>query len=264
MSEETKVAKVPNSQYPVLAGGENRALSIVQQHLSGDDLSWLDLSRIEIAQGGKNIYSYIGLDGAQVNAPAFDAVLIMRRKIRAYFTPGQPLGAAPPACFSDDGTTGYGDITNGAQPPCMRDCATCPMAVFGTAVKDGGLAGKGQACQLRNILFVLLPGMGLPSVLSAPPTSARAVQRYIIGQAAGSRQPFEVTTHFGLEKQTNEAGQPFSIVTLTFKESLSPAECAAAESFHKVLSSMFTKRRMTAADAQKMAQPMTTEVQDEA
>ncbi len=186
----------------------------------------------------------------------------MRRKMRAYFPDGQPLGGTPPACYSDNGHDGYGDITGGKEPPRARSCKNCPLAQFGSIVRQGK-PGRGQACAVRNVLFVLNPGYGLPHVLSAPPTSAKAVQQFIMSLAAGERNPFEVVTHFSLQTMKNAEQQPFSQLVLNKAAELSPNEAKVTTALFKELRRLFGTSRMSEEQVASFVTEAEAEPQDE-
>ena len=197
-----------------------------------------DLDRVRVPAGGGLAWEIPSLDGVE-QEKEICGVIVEQREVRAYWASEFTGGNAPPDCASPDGEIGYGN-PGGA-------CATCPMAAFGTA--RGG-EGKGQACRLMRLMFLLRPESLLPMVLVVPPSSLRAVRQYMLRLASGATAYHQVVTGFGLEKTKSETGIVYSRIVPTLKERLSADEAARIAAYREALLPVFRQVRVDAVDAE--------------
>lgn len=137
----------------------------------GIELSELKPDYIKMASGG--ILSFVFPDksnGKQDLRDEFDAVVLFSHECGAFW-PSKKTDNNPPSCSSLDGKVGFGDIGDG-RGQCQRDCASCPMNQYGTAVDQAGQQTRGKACKNMRRLYVMTEDETIaPKVLTLPPTS---------------------------------------------------------------------------------------------
>jgi hypothetical protein len=231
-------------QFPVLVSGSSKALDILREQMDDDDLSIFSLTRIGVMPGGVNQFAIKHPSGREESAQELMGVILLRRKMRGYWPDGQELGM-PPSCFSDDAKIGVGDI-NGSGDIETRRCKTCPMAQFGSALKNGQRT-KGQACQLRNILFFMREGnKGIPDLINASPTSAGVIQGYIMEMAGEEMFAHHVVTKVKLIKEKNDAGQPYSVMQFEKIGVLDPKLQAGSNAIHEAIQKLFSNTKIDA------------------
>ena len=183
-------------------------------------------TRLKMSPGGGK--SFQDAEGNTVPAPLVGYV-IDAVKTRAYWPTKQEDGGNPiPFCSSMGAVTGFVnphylpvDLLGAAgaaypHPALMQidrglqlsangyDCASCPMARFGS-VHQGG-EGAGQACKSK-VLFMFLPqGWFQPCLLSVPATSIKAWSSYAsnLKQKTG-REFYAFKTKIEVEQVRNKA-----------------------------------------------------------
>ena len=133
--------------------------------------------------------------------PAIDGVILYSRNVRLYWQSAYGEGSTgPPNCKSTDGVTGEGSPGG--------DCHTCPLNKWGSAA-----AGNGKACAQRTELYILTPLSPFPIVVSAPPTSQRALRQYrlnVFGQSGLAYH--KVVTRLDLEAAQNADGMDYVVI----------------------------------------------------
>ncbi len=197
-----------------------------------------DLDRVRVPAGGGMAWEIPTLEGVE-QEKELAGVIVEQREVRAFWASEFTGGNAPPECASPDGEVGFGE-PGGV-------CASCPMATFGTA--RGG-EGKGQACRLMRLLFLLRPESLLPMVLVVPPSSLKAIRQYMLRLASGATPYHVVVTSFTLEKTKNDTGIVFSRIVPTLKERLSPEEASRIAQYREALLPVFRQVRVDAVDAE--------------
>lgn len=196
-----EVAAVDLSKYAVRVGGDdvNAVTEAIRENLGGAELTPFDLDRIKIPTGGSTTWEIPTLDGDTDPKKSLDGVIVFQKNTRVFWK--ERYGgteAVPPDCSSSDGKFGVGDPGG--------DCSTCPYAQFGS--KDGG---KGQACQLRNMVFMLGEGDVVPYCVSLPPTSLKSFRRFLFSLAKQGIKYWEVIISLKLVAKQGPAG-PYSEV----------------------------------------------------
>lgn len=209
-------------QMAVLAPDARERFTIMQEALEGEQLSMSDFEVVKVPTGGGKFWEVP--DGPPVQE--VEGVVVARQTNRAYWKGRYGDDNKVPDCVSRDSVEGIGD--NG-QGPGEHDCATCPQAQFGTATRDDGSAGDGQACRLISRIFMYPKGSDsmLPLIFSLAPTSRKAVKKHFVG-SLGARgiEPHTETVIVGLEQDTAKTGQKFSRATFKRGARLSPEAVA--------------------------------------
>ena len=135
-------------------------------------------------------------------------------------------GGKPPTCFSLNGKEGS---LARVEKNWYGDCASCAFSQWGTATKNGK-PSRGQACQKRHRIFVLIEGQSiLPYLISLPPSSGDKMydgsfSTYVVKLAGKLKSVGEVRSKIKLIKDRNEdnieyaKAQFFSAGDLTAEE----------------------------------------------
>ncbi len=229
------------NKFPALIAGQSKALQIMQESLDEDDINIFSLTKIKIVPGGVGQFVIVYASGKEEVVPNVTGVAVLRRKIRGYWPDGQALGG-PPSCFSNDTKTGIGDIVgNGIIE--THYCKVCPMAQFGSSSQDG-VIGKGQACQLRNLLFFLREGKTMPDLLNAPPTSAGIVAGLIKELAGDELYMQEAVIKVTLMKKENDNKKPYSVLQFEKVGTLSEQQKIGASAMHQAINNLFGETKI--------------------
>ncbi len=204
----TDIAVRPNSEaaskYLAIRRGVDSVIDTIETNLGGERITPSDLSRIKMGSGGLAQWLVESPDGEDV-AKTVTGIPILMKLTRSYW-PGEYTGAkTPPQCWSDDNKVGYGD-PGGSHPeqkaglPAPYDCTTCPNAQFGS---DGG---RGQACKLMRVVFLLKEGKLLPDVVILPPTSVGIMRKFLMNLASEDLSYHQVVVELGLKQTANQEG----------------------------------------------------------
>ena len=242
-NESNLPATIDTTAYPALQieGRDfKEALATIKENLGDHKLGALDLERVSIPAGGGKTWELPTLDGETKTATDWSGIIIAWRDVRVYWSQQFSGGGSPPDCSSDDAATGKG---NPGGP-----CGTCPFAEFGTATRQDGTAGRGQACKQIIQVFVLVPGSWLPTVLSVPPTSIKLVRRYLTRLAAKALPYYGVVTSFGLDSDKSADGFKYSAVVPAVAKVLTGEERARARAFAQQFAPLVHTIELTDAD----------------
>ncbi len=195
-------------------------------------------TRIKFPSGGMMAFS---VDDTDTLKPPVTAIIALAQKSKAFW-PAKDVAGQPPLCSSPDGLSGYFDPTSeqvkaaaglSFRHPALDaldpeqaagpwDCATCPMAQWGSG------NGRGKSCKDLRRLIVLVEGWTMPAIMTLPPTSLKAFDVYSSAQARTRGQSyFTAWTRIELAQETNGAGIKFSVAKFTVAKPLTPGELAA-------------------------------------
>jgi hypothetical protein len=204
--------------------------------IAGETLSAFDLPRIKVPSSGATVWEVPSFEGTEA-VKEIDCVILDIRKVRNYWSTGMDESdGTPPDCSSPDGKCGYGDPGG--------DCASCPHALFGSGKNNS------QACSERRQLFLMLPGSGLPYMLSVPPSSIHALMReYIVPMTGKGKHYYAVRTKISLVKDKNAGGIEYSKCVFKFVEDLTPELADIMLQYRKTVQGM-TLQQAPAAAAQ--------------
>lgn len=202
----TAIAKAPSLDelYPVLANGPEVVTGILAslaENLGGERISTFDLDRIKVPSGDTAFWTVPSEDDPEGTAEKeFEAIVVGQILNRSYWASGidESGGGSPPDCSSPDGIAGFG--TPGGT------CAECTLAQWGSA-------GRGQACKTTRNMFILLPNLALPVVLTIPPSSLGDAKKFLLRLASRGKSTTNTAVVFGLKKVQNADGINYSRVT---------------------------------------------------
>lgn len=237
-SASTALAKVDNWAVSTIDDMDG-FLSTIASNVGTDGLTPQDLEKVKVPTGGGRRWEVQSPMGDE-ELEAVEGVIVFHKTTRAFWHKSldEGGGGTPPDCWSDDAITGHGDIA--ANVPGAA-CAKCPMAQFGTK-NDGD--GRGQACKLVKLLFVLTPDEMLPKVLQLPPTSFKAAKKFMIGLASRAIPYYGVTVKIGLAQETNPDGLKYSFAQFTMGDRLPDDFAQRMASYAESMRSVFEAVRV--------------------
>lgn len=210
---------------------------ILAESLQDENAYDLQPAKVKIAPGGIGKF----LIGDETTK-SFTAIVAVSQKIRGYW-PGSGTGK-PPLCSSNDGVRGYMPIEvddgqvqealmarrphegvilldqKDAPWPDYFDCASCPMAQWGSEHQRRGGQGRGQACKAMRRLLLLIDGWALPALMSLPPTSIKKWDEYCSAHAARRSAYWAVRTRFELDSAESTGGETYNLIRVAMAEPL--------------------------------------------
>jgi len=185
-------------------------------NIASGSVSEFDLPRIKVNPGSA-LWLIPTLEGEETS-PRVECVVVHTRDTRVYYQ-SKDAGNVPPDCSSRDGVTGAGEPGG--------KCASCALAVFGSA-KDG----DGQACKQVKQLFILRGSAMFPEVLSLPPTSSKPARQFFLKLTTQGIPVQHAVIAIELEKAQNPQGKTYGKAVFKFVRKLTPEECQRAMQFH--------------------------------
>jgi hypothetical protein len=185
---------------------------LIREELDGLKLSF---DKVKVPSGGGLTFELPGEDGETTSVTEFSAVILFQHALNCYYQTKYSGGNAPPDCASLDGKIGIEHETGEA-----KNCAGCPLNVFGSA-KNGG-----KACQNRRRIYLLREGELFPMLLSLPTGSLQEFTRYLVSLLTKGRKSNAVVTRFSLQKATNKGGVVYSQARFAVDRPLTPEEYA--------------------------------------
>ena len=216
-------------------------IAVVADNLGGEALTERDLPRVKVPSGGSTTWEAPTLTGMEPTK-ALTGVLVHFKQTRAYWAPDADSGT-PPQCRSegpDLTAVGVGDPGG--------PCITCPLAQYGTATDDKGNPAPGQACNAKEIWFMLRDGDLLPIVLALPATSLKPARGYRKGTLGpyGVRYSSVVTT-ITLAASKNAKGDSYAVIEPNVAGMLSPEEAERAKLYGDELRDLLDAAAVSAA-----------------
>ncbi|MDD3926113.1 MAG: hypothetical protein PHT33_05595, partial [bacterium] len=100
--------------------------------------------------------------------------------------------------------------------------------------------GRGKACSQRKLFFIYLPGDTLPRVLSAPPSSLKMADKYLMRLLNNGRKYWEVVTKVTLAKRQNGAGIAYSELSFAQAGMLSAEQVETMDAQKGVLAALLS------------------------
>lgn len=220
MAEKKENAVVPYKDFVAVAGDVEAMGAVMKENVGEGGITPFDLDRIKVPAGGGLTWELPSLDGEIIESKTVDGIIVYWKEPRAYWATKyeDSGGGTPPDCSTFDGIAGTGEPGG--------ECAKCPLAAFGTADKGGG-----QACKQTRMMFLLRPDSLLPTVLSAPPTSLKAMRGYFLRLAGQAVPYYTVITRFTLEKAKSGTGIEYSRIVPAVGARLSKEEVAQVQKY---------------------------------
>lgn len=227
--KQEALAKIED-QYPMLADTDTaRGLAeVIEVNLGGMVLSQFDLQRIHVP--GQGSVRWI-IDGVDDTPAEVEGIIMAIRVGRNYWKTSFDVagGGSPPDCSSQDGIQGHGNPGG--------NCASCPLSQFGSA-KDG--QARGQACRQVAAIFIVQPGMSLPSLIIAPPTSIGELKKFLVRLTSSGVAYTGTTTKLRLTPTKNKEGIPYAQITPSMGSKLLPEQSTAMKAYSKAMAPLIS------------------------
>jgi hypothetical protein len=202
MSGELTVVKPQDYAITISSEQVTKAL---RENLGGRPIGKFDLERVKVPSQGSTFFAVNTLEGEQ-SVKELKGIILNWSEKRMYWKDkiGTTGAGAPPDCASEDGDAGVGE-PGGA-------CAKCKYAQFGSAVKDNGDFGKGQACKLVRYLLIVKKEDMIPFVLCVPPSSLGHLRKMFLRLSSKGMPYYQVEVAFTLEKAQSGDGITYSTI----------------------------------------------------
>lgn len=241
----TALTVVSVGNYAVMQSSPEDIRAILTANVGAGGGSDFDLDRLRVPAGGGRSWEIPGLAGPEP-AKSVEGVIVAGHDARAYWAKGLEAsgGGTPPDCSSVDAVYGVG--TPGGK------CDMCPMAQFGSAPPKGEAPSRGQACKLSKLLFLVRPTDMLPLVVVVPPSSLKAVKRYMLRLASKMTPIYGVVTALELEQaRSRDAGVTYSTIVPRYVGQLEPAAAARLRQYGEDISHAFARMGVDAGDVRE-------------
>lgn len=236
-----ETAVVPYTDFALAKVDAKEVAAIIQENTGPHGFDQFDLDRIKVPGGESLAWMIPTLEGEPDVAKTFDGIVIAYKDVRSYWVVGyeESGGGSPPDCSSSDGFSGVGDPGG--------NCEKCPLAQFGSEVRDGQPA-RGQACSQRRLLFIMRPDELMPTVLSIPPTSLKNNRTYFLKLGSRTISYYGAITRFGLEAAQSADGHAHPKVTFRKQATIEGEQLEALKAFQAQIGPSLAKVRASAAD----------------
>lgn len=188
--------------------------SLLQQslaaNLGGTKVDRFDLVNVKVPAGGGTQWQIEDVEGAE-HVTELNGVVVTCHDYRAYWKVSfdEGGGGTPPDCASNNAKNGEGNPGG--------DCFVCPLGQFGSDKR-----GRGQACKLGRILYILREDSFIPLVLRVPTGSVKTIRRYFLGLANKGVPFHNVLSSFTLQQAKNQDGIPYSQIQARMLGRLDP------------------------------------------
>lgn len=238
-TNETKDLIVPD--FAVMKHSIEDLQMIIKANVGDAELGPGDLDRVKVPAGGGVVWEVPSASG-DLAVKALDGVICAWELPRSYWKESfdSTGGGTPPDCSSPDGILGVGD-PGGA-------CTDCPLAQFESAIKSDGTPGKGQACQQKRMMAIVLQDSLIPVILSAPATSLANMRRYFLRLAGAAVPYYGVLTRFTLVKTKGDGVPDHSVIEAKTLEKLGADDLAKMESYAQVMGHALENRAADGGD----------------
>ena len=227
--------------FAIMKADRDAVRDMVEANLGGGEITEFDLPRAKMPSGEMPAFVFNSGGGKPEMLTEIVGVIVYHADRRAYWSQGldEGGGGTPPDCWSPDAMKGIGMIAE----KYGGNCKTCPMAAFGSSHKRDGTPGRGQACQQRKMIFILIKDRILPIVLSVPPSSLKRVRTYMTSLVSAGLPVHNVLTRLTLAATKNADGTAFCNLDLEMAGQLEDAAAASMNSFRQMFSAMFRAKQ---------------------
>lgn len=214
-----------SEKFPLISGGRE-VIEAIKDNLGGQTINPGDLDRVVWPSGASKMFQIPSLDGSD-ERKEIEGIVLSVNRVRSYWKNPNPSNS-PPDCSSLDCKSGVG--TPGG------DCGKCPLAVFGSAVRQDGKQGRGQACKEKAVLFILRPGHTLPTVIRIPPSSLQTWKKFGLDIAQQKQVPFwRCVVKLSLRTEKSGDGIDYPALVPSLVSVTTAEEGAAIKSFLDVM-----------------------------
>lgn len=199
--------------YPAIAPTPE-AQELMASILGDETLEMRNLPTVKCPPGDSDVFTYTA-GGKNVSTKRIKGFMLHYVAQRAFWSNPDPSNS-PPDCASTDNRKADpgGLFAAGSQDNPTGLCANCPMSQKGTDLKGGRM----PACKEQRRLFVVLKGLLLPIIISAPPSSIGSLKDFLVSMAMQGTGWWLVPLEFSLEKAQSAAGQTFNKIVVAADE----------------------------------------------
>ena len=211
--------------------GTEYLISSEMSQIIAEEFKGLDvpLPKIKIPSGGGLAFEVPGDDAESPDmVKNFNAVILKHKTINVYYKDKYTGENTTPECYSEDGQFGKNKETGE-----VINCKECPLNEYGS-----GEGGSGKACQNKCVLYLLREGECIPTILTLPATSLKALNAYKVRLVSKGNLSNGIVTTFGLKKSESKDGIKYSEATFLAQRKLSVEE---KESVAKIIKSLQSK-----------------------
>ena len=224
------------------------AASFVQQGFESG-VGAFDLTRVKVPAGGVTQWAIPGLGDEDTYTPQIDCVVaLVQARQKAWWREGMDAGGGgqPPACSSTNGLIGNGNNRSDGKPEGdgAHECADCEWNQWDSARNGTG----GKDCKDFARLYVFRPESRMPTLVTVPATSLKAMQKYVMKLMDAGRSISGVVTRLRLVKAKSGSGIEYSQIAFSYGGDLPEAEVEAMKEVGAVLRRNLATRT-AAADA---------------
>lgn len=200
---------------------------IIADNFGGEQPTEFDLARVKVPSGGGTTWEVPTLGGLEPTK-TLTGVLVHFKRTRAYWAPEAETGT-PPQCRAE----GPDLVAVGIGDP-GGPCISCPHAQYGSAIDDKGDPAPGQACNAKEVWFLLREGDFLPIVLPLPATSLKTAGAYRKQTLGGVGIRYSsVVTQVTLSATKNAKGDSYAVIAATVVGRLTEDEAARAKEYSR-------------------------------
>ncbi len=205
MNEKTALVK---SEFALFKQDPDEMSAAIHENMGNVAIGRFDLQKILVPSGTSgSFWSVAGAEGEK-SVKDIEAIIVKWHDARQYYIKSMNEGSSgePPDCASDDGVQGYGDPTGSGNIKTF-DCAKCPLAQWGSGKK-----GRGQACKLQRVLYIVTPDKFLPMVLQIPTGSYNEIKKFFLNMLSEGISYYSAIVSFGLQKTANPDNTAYYVV----------------------------------------------------
>jgi len=183
-------------QYAIMQKGKmDMVQEMLNENVGDSSITFGDLTRISFPSGKSKTWQIpdIEAEDGVIEAKAIVGIILLTQVTRQYWEASfdETGGGTPPDCSSEDGLMGRG-LPGGS-------CGDCDYSQFDDAT------GR-QACKESRLIFMITQNEILPLLVSAPPTSLKAIRKYLLGLTSKQRYAHSVYTELTLETDKSNIG----------------------------------------------------------
>lgn len=210
---------------PVLTISQPDAISVLTEMLSAEQFSVYNFPSVSVPR--ESIRFTVETEDGEKELTEITGVILEAKTSKAYWAKAYGSGTiGAPDCRSDNGKIGVGNPGG--------NCLICPWNQYGTAP-----GGDGKACKENRILFFLMDGDMIPTIITLPPTSIKPWMNFQMSLMKKANPSYGVRTKLTLEKVTNKSGKRYVQVNFQSIGKLGEEDLAAVRSYRRAMEGMF-------------------------
>jgi hypothetical protein len=225
---------VPFENFALAKRDMGEFLELIESNLGDGGLSEGTLDRVKMPSGGAVTWTVPTAEGEE-DTRTLSGVIIFTKNTRAYWQTSFDEGGGNdvPDCSSRDAKVAFppGDFEPPASPVEGGGfaCSSCALSKFGSA-DDGS---RGQACQMKRLVFLLTENDILPFIVALAPTSLKPANDYLARLTRTGTPYWQVGTK--LELQKFDDPKPHARVVMTKAFDLNESEVQRIREYREQL-----------------------------